>query len=236
MRRSRLVATFAAVCAALATVGAASASASATRAPAPSVPATTDTVVPSGSISATGDDELSAQAVEVLEMESEFAHCMRENGIANYPDPQVNDDGIIVVGVPFGEQGNSEMDSAREACQHIYQQGGPPESPATPPVGRRSCPAATASVPTAASSPSGNAAPTRPRLCSTSTAAAPVGPPKCARSLETASRSSTTGTFTTVPRLRGDLRRGQSRQPVRRLLDRLRAVLHRRRASRQRHP
>ena len=42
------------------------------------------------------------------------------------------------------------------------------------PVGSGSCPAAIASVPTAASSPSGSAGPTRPRSCSSSTAAAPV--------------------------------------------------------------
>ena len=103
-----------------------------------------------------------------------------------------------------------------------------PPSPATPPVGRRSCPAATASVPTAASSPSGNAAPTRPRWCSTSTAAAPVGPPRCARSPVTASRRSTTGAFTTDPPSEGGI--FDVANPDNPLADysvRVRAVLHR---------
>ena len=119
MRGSRLTATCAAVTAVLATAGAASASASAPSAPAPSVPVTTDTDVPSGSITATADDELSAEAVRAVELEAEFAQCMRANGIANYPDPHVDDDGIIVVGIPFGNRGDSAMDAAREACQSI---------------------------------------------------------------------------------------------------------------------
>jgi hypothetical protein len=124
MRATRFIATFAAVTAALATVGAASASAPPTSEPAPSQPATTDTVAPSIE---TGNDHLSGEAAEVFAMESEFARCMRENGVEDYPAPQVNDDGIIVVGVPFGTRGDTAMDAAREACQHIFQQGGPPE-------------------------------------------------------------------------------------------------------------
>jgi hypothetical protein len=50
----------------------------------------------------------------------------------------------------------------------------PPRSRRPSGHGRRSPPPATASVPTAASSPSGSAGPTRPRSCSSSTAAAPV--------------------------------------------------------------
>jgi hypothetical protein len=129
MRGSRLVATCVAVTAVLTAVGAAGASALPSSAPDPSVPATTATDVPSGSITATADDELSAEAVKAVQMEAEFAQCMRANGIASYPDPHVNDDGIIVVGIPFGHQGESAMDAAREACQSIFQPGGPPAEP-----------------------------------------------------------------------------------------------------------
>ena len=61
-------------------------------------------------------------------MESEFARCMRDNGVDYYPDPQVNADGLIVVGVPFGTQGDVAIDTAREACQYVFQQDDPPEA------------------------------------------------------------------------------------------------------------
>ncbi len=127
MRASRFIATVAAVAAALATVGAASASTPPPSEPAPSEPATTDTVAPSGSITASADG-LSGKGAEVLEMQSEFARCMRDNGIDDFPDPQVNEDGFIVVGIPIGNQGDTAMDTAREACQPIFQQGGPPDA------------------------------------------------------------------------------------------------------------
>jgi hypothetical protein len=95
--------------------------------PAQSQPANTDSVAPDGSIAAGADDALSGEAAEVFEMESEFARCMRDHGVDGYPDPQVNDDGIIVVGVPFGDPGDTEMGAAREACQHIFQQSSPPD-------------------------------------------------------------------------------------------------------------
>ena len=76
MKTSRFIAIFAAAVAALATVGAASATAPPTSEPAPS------------------DDNLSGEAAELFEMESEFAQCMRDNGIDYYPDPQVNEDGL----------------------------------------------------------------------------------------------------------------------------------------------
>ena len=201
MRGSRLVATCAAVTAVLATVGAASASASPTSAPAPSVPATTDTVVPSGSITRNrrrravgGGGEGSRNGSRVRPLHARERHrqlprsaCQRRRDHRRRR--------------PIREPGRLSDGCGPRSLPAIFQQGGPPApSPATPPVGRRSCPAATASVPTAASSPSGNAAPTRPRWCSTSTAAVPVGPPRCPRSLVTASRRSTTGAFTTVRR------------------------------------
>ena len=135
MRGSWLVATMAAASAAwatfgapLPTMGAASASAPPTSGPAQPQPANTDSVAPDGSsAAASADDDLSEEAAEVFEMESEFARCMRDHGVDGYPDPQVNEDGIIVVGVPFGDSGDTEMDAAREACQHIFQQSGPPD-------------------------------------------------------------------------------------------------------------
>jgi Pectinacetylesterase len=122
MKAARLiatVATVAAVAAASGTIGAASATAPPTSEPAMTEPATTDSVAPNGG------DALSADAEEVLAMESEFAQCMRDHGVDGYPDPHLDEDGFIVVGIPFGRRDDTEIDAGREACQHIYQQGGP---------------------------------------------------------------------------------------------------------------
>ena len=112
---------------ALMTVGAASATAPPSE-PTSSEPASGESVAPSGSATGGEGEELAGQAAEVFAMESEFARCMRDNGVGYYPDPQVNEDGLIVVGVPFGTRGDAAIDTAREACQYVFQQGGPPEA------------------------------------------------------------------------------------------------------------
>ena len=54
-----------------------------------------------GAASASSDQDLSAVEEAEFETESEFAKCMRDHGIKGFPDPQVNDDGIMIVGVPW---------------------------------------------------------------------------------------------------------------------------------------
>lgn len=62
---------------------------------------------------------------------AEFAECMRENGIEDFPDPQVNDDGGIVFGGPAGGGGEGRPDAedrerleaAMGACQDLLPQG-----------------------------------------------------------------------------------------------------------------
>lgn len=58
----------------------------------------------------------------------EFAQCMRDNGVPDFPDPQVNGDGGIIMGGPEGD-GNADLDreaveKAMEACEDLQPQGG----------------------------------------------------------------------------------------------------------------
>ena len=125
MRNSRFVATFAAATAALvvvgaglATVGVATATGPPTSEPAPSEPAASEPVVQSGSVSANADDDLSAEEAAAFNVEVEFAHCMRDHGIEGLPEPQVTDDGFVLVGLPLVLP--DDWDAAQDACQHIF--------------------------------------------------------------------------------------------------------------------
>lgn len=52
----------------------------------------------------------------------EFAECMREHGIEDFPDPHFGDDGEVMIaagaseGGPMSEQDREEMEAAQEAC------------------------------------------------------------------------------------------------------------------------
>ena len=48
----------------------------------------------------------------------EFAQCMRDNGVDDFPDPQISADGSIHMDAPAGV-GHEELAAAREACEHI---------------------------------------------------------------------------------------------------------------------
>src|SRR5262245_20570092 len=67
----------------------------------------------------------------------EYAQCLRDNGIEDYPDPQVGDDGGIEITSPLdvGNVGNEEVAAAQEACQHILSEAAPPSTDAGGPEG-----------------------------------------------------------------------------------------------------
>ena len=106
MRGTRFVATFTAVSAVsavgggLATVGAAAATAPPTSEPAP--------------------PELSAEEEAAFNVEVEFANCMRDHGIEGLPEPQVTEDGFVLVGLPLVLP--DDWDTAQDACQHIFEE------------------------------------------------------------------------------------------------------------------
>ena len=69
--------------------------------------------------------DLSAEEEAALETEVDFARCMRDNGIEGLPEPQVNEDGFVLVGFPLVLP--DEWDAAQQACQHIFDDAAPPE-------------------------------------------------------------------------------------------------------------
>ncbi len=74
----------------------------------------------------TSDD--GADEGDIEEQMLEFAQCMRDNGVPDFPDPQVNDDGGIIMGGPGGD-GNMDLDreaveQAMEECEDLRPQGG----------------------------------------------------------------------------------------------------------------
>lgn len=69
---------------------------------------------------ATGDEgDLEEQALE-------FAQCMRENGVPDFPDPQVDGDGGMIMGGPGGGEGidPEAAEKAMEACEDLAPRGG----------------------------------------------------------------------------------------------------------------
>ena len=112
MRSSRFVAKFAAATAALTTVGASLAT----------VGAATATTPPA---SEPVDHDLSAEEQAAFEVEVEFAQCMRDHGIEGLPEPQVTEDGFVLVGFPLVLP--EGWNAAQEACQYIFDHAAPDE-------------------------------------------------------------------------------------------------------------
>ena len=76
-----------------------------------------------GTDTAGDEDDLEEQALE-------FAQCMRENGVPDFPDPQV-DGGRITMGGPGGgeEFDQDAVEKAMEACEDLAPRGGGNFSP-----------------------------------------------------------------------------------------------------------
>ena len=62
--------------------------------------------------------ELSAAEAAALDLEVKWNECMRDNGIQGLPDPEVTEDGFLLVGFPLVFPEN--WDEAQEACQYIH--------------------------------------------------------------------------------------------------------------------
>ena len=87
------------------------------------MPAATEPTPPSGSIGAETPFDLSAEEQAAFNVEVEFAHCMRDHGVEGLPEPQVTEDGFVLVGFPLVL--TEEWDAAQEACQHIFDDAAP---------------------------------------------------------------------------------------------------------------
>ena len=71
------------------------------------------------------DHDLSAEEEAQLETETEFAQCLREQGLEGYPDPRVSESGYLLTGVPFGA--GEEWQAAQEACVHGVDEAAAPD-------------------------------------------------------------------------------------------------------------
>jgi hypothetical protein len=86
--------------------------------------ATTSTTT-STTATTTSVPELTAEEKAALETEVAWSQCMRDNGIAGLPDPQVNEDGFMLIGVPLVLP--ADWNTAQDACQYIHDEAGPPQ-------------------------------------------------------------------------------------------------------------
>ena len=66
----------------------------------------------------------------VREAAFEYAQCVRDNGIEDYPDPQVGEDGGVMVASPLDvtTASNEEVAAAQGACLPILEEAGPPST------------------------------------------------------------------------------------------------------------
>ena len=94
---------------------------------------------------ATTAPDLTAEEEAAFETEAEWTQCMRDNGIEGLPDPQVNEDGFLLVGFPLvvPEDWNGPERPASTSMMRLAPPNSPP-AVTLPPVGSRSCRAATA--------------------------------------------------------------------------------------------
>lgn len=82
-----------------------------------------------GDTASSSDDDLSSPE----DAASAFGQCMRDNGIENFPDPQVTGDGGISIGGSVADQRDTEeFRTAEEECQHLLDAAAPEGQPLTP--------------------------------------------------------------------------------------------------------
>jgi hypothetical protein len=76
---------------------------------------------------ATGSAASASPSVDPEEALQAFAECMREHGLEDFPDPQIDGNGGIEIsaGDP-GDFGRAELDAAMQACEHLLPEGAGP--------------------------------------------------------------------------------------------------------------
>jgi len=65
------------------------------------------------------DQDLTPAQEAELETTTDFAECIRDEGMEDFPDPQVDEHGFLLAGAPW-EADMDEWMSAQEACQHVF--------------------------------------------------------------------------------------------------------------------
>lgn len=76
---------------------------------------------------ASGSAASASPSVDPEEALQAFAECMREHGLEDFPDPQIDGNGGIEIsaGDP-GDFGRAELDAAMQACEHLLPEGAGP--------------------------------------------------------------------------------------------------------------
>jgi hypothetical protein len=82
-----------------------------------------------GDDSAAADNDTTAGAGEAEAPQSsadaalEFAQCMRDQGVEDFPDPEIGDDGTVGLTPGGVDLDDPEVQAAQEECQSILDQG-----------------------------------------------------------------------------------------------------------------
>jgi Pectinacetylesterase len=92
-----------------------------------------DSTTTTAATTTTTAPKLSAEQQAALESEVQWTQCMRDNGIERLPEPQVNEDGFVVMGFPLVPP--EGWHTAQDACQYIHDEAGPPEESGAPAAG-----------------------------------------------------------------------------------------------------
>jgi hypothetical protein len=69
--------------------------------------------------------ELTRQEQAEFDTASEFARCIRDQGIEGFPDPQIDENGYMLVGAPSAGP-SADWNAAQEACQYVFDEAAPP--------------------------------------------------------------------------------------------------------------
>jgi hypothetical protein len=77
----------------------------------------------------TPEASASAEPAAADERDAVFAYakCMRENGIPNFPDPEVGDNGEFRLQLPGDGLDKAKIDAAQEKCKKLLPNGGEPQ-------------------------------------------------------------------------------------------------------------
>jgi hypothetical protein len=70
---------------------------------------------------------LSAEEQAAFETEVVYARCLRDQGLEGLPDPQIDGNGYMLVGLPLDPRDNEGYVAAQDACQHVVDDSAPPE-------------------------------------------------------------------------------------------------------------
>jgi hypothetical protein len=85
-----------------------------------------DGVATAGGRASATSSARAGQPVDDKENWLRFSRCMRENGVPNFPDPEINDGGGVSLSLPAGVD-KEKIDAAQATCKQYLPNGGEPQ-------------------------------------------------------------------------------------------------------------